>query len=99
LLAAASGSAALSWYDAPAGGTLLSSGGVLPLTPLYNNTTAYYAQAATDNGCVVRTRAIYTVNNCTMSDDCPTYTAGSVGVDTPMAAACSAFYPGQIGAD
>jgi hypothetical protein len=65
---------------------------------LYNNTTAYYAQAAMDNGCVVRTRAVYTVNNCTMGADCPEYTAGSVGVDTPMATACSAFYPGQIGA-
>jgi hypothetical protein len=98
LQAVAASEAALSWYDAPTGGALLSAGGVLPLTPLYSNTTAYYAQAAMDNGCVVRTKAIYTVNNCTMGDDCPEYTAGSVGTDTPVAAACSAFYPGQIGA-
>jgi hypothetical protein len=99
LLAAAASNAALSWYDAPAGGTLLSSENILPLTPLYNSTAAYYAQAIMDNGCVVRTRAVYTVNHCTMGGDCPDYTAGSVGVDTPVAAACSAFYPGQIGAE
>jgi hypothetical protein len=99
LQAAASGNETIAWYDAPTAGNLLYAGNVLPLTPLYNNAAQYYAQAVSENNnnCVsTRTAAYYTVNNCTITGDCPGFTAGSLGtITTP--AACSTFYPGQIG--
>jgi hypothetical protein len=99
LQAVASGGATIAWYDAPTAGNLLYTGSVLPLvTPLYNNTAQYYAQADIAPHCVsARTAAHYTVNNCTISGDCPEFTAGSVGSAT-VPAACSSFYPGRIGA-
>jgi hypothetical protein len=99
LQAAASGNATIAWYDAPTAGNLLYAGNILPLTPLYNNTTQYYAQAVSEynNNCVsTRTAAHYTVNNCAISGDCPGFTAGGLGSATTPTA-CIAFYPGQIG--
>ena len=86
------------WYDAITGGTLLHTGEVLSLPPLYNNAAQYYAQAMyVDNCRSMRMRAEYTVTNCSISGECPGFTAGNVGaVTTP--AACSSFYPGRIGA-
>jgi hypothetical protein len=100
LQAVAPGSATIAWYDAPTLGNLLHTGNVLLLTPLYNASAPYYAQSVSAVGCVSasRTQAIYAIKNCTMSEDCPEYTVGHVGADTPTAAACSSFYPGQIGA-
>jgi hypothetical protein len=101
LQAATSGSATVAWYDAPTAGNLLYTGNVLPLTPLYNNTVQYYAQAVSENNsnCVsARIAAHYTISNCTISGDCPNYTAGNVGANTPTAVVCSSFYPGRIGA-
>jgi hypothetical protein len=96
LVATASGSAAIVWYDAPSAGNLLHTGNMLSLTP-YNNTAQYYAQAALSENCrSERTKADYTVSNCTISGDCPNYTAGNVGTDTAPAA-CTAHYAGQIG--
>jgi hypothetical protein len=100
LTATASGDVSIAWYDAPEAGNLLSTGNVLPLvTPLYNNTAQYYAQAEDIAlHCVsARTKATYTVNNCAINGECPAFTAGSVGAETTPAA-CSSFYPGRIGA-
>jgi hypothetical protein len=98
LQASVSGNATVVWYDAPTGGNLLSPGNVLPLTPLYNASAEYYAEAVSVDGCVspTRTQAIYTVNNCTMGGDCPNYTAGSIDSNTTPAA-CAVHYTGQIG--
>ena len=95
LQASASGNATVVWYDAA--GNLLYTGNVLPLTPLYNNTTQYYAQAVSEDNCPsVRTVANYTVNNCVINGYCPGFVAGNVGV-TPTPVACSAFDSGLIG--
>jgi hypothetical protein len=98
LTAQASG-ASVAWYDAPTGGTSLYVGNVLPLPLLYNNTAVYYAEAVSEHNCVsnTRTAAPYTIYNCAVTGDCPAFTGGSVGANTPVAAACAAFYPGQIG--
>jgi hypothetical protein len=96
LVAAASG-ANIVWYDAPTDGNLLANGNVLQLTPLYNASTSYYAEARTVNNCVngQRTQADYVVNNCIIGA-CPSYTAGNVNTNaTP--AACAAHYTGKIG--
>jgi hypothetical protein len=97
LQAAASDNATIVWYDAPTAGNLLSTGNVLPLTPLYNNTAQYYAQAVSEDNCPsARTAANYTVNHCVLNGYCPGFEAGSVGtVSTP--AACSTYNSGRIG--
>jgi hypothetical protein len=98
LRAVASGSVTIIWYDALTGGTLLHTGEVLSLTPLYNAAAQYYAQAVSVGNCrSARTKAEYSVKNCTISGDCPGYTAGNVGANTTPAA-CAAHYAGQIGA-
>jgi hypothetical protein len=88
----------IAWYDAPVAGTLLHTGNVYPLPPLYNTEARYYAQA--NNSilkCVsARTAVNYTVNNCTINGDCPNYTAGGIASNTTPAA-CAAHYAGQIG--
>jgi hypothetical protein len=98
LVATASSGVNIVWYDAPTDGNLLADGNVLPLTPLYNASTPYYAEARTLNNCVSgRTPASYTVSNCVISGDCPSYTAGNVGANiTPVT--CATHYAGQIGA-
>jgi hypothetical protein len=97
LVAAASGSATIVWYDAPTAGNLLHTGNVLSLPPLYNTSAQYYAEAALNEYCrSVRTKADYTVSNCTISGNCPNYTTGNVGTNTAPAA-CAAHYAGQIG--
>jgi hypothetical protein len=95
LVAAATG-ANIAWYDASTGGTKLGDGNVLQLTPLYNASALYYAEAITVNNCISdRTQAVYTVNNCIIGA-CPSYTAGGVDSNaTP--AACAAHYTGKIG--
>jgi hypothetical protein len=96
LVASVSGSVTIKWYDAPTGGTLLHSGNVLSLPPLYNASAQYYAQAVAEGNCrSVRVKADYTVSNCTISGDCPNYTAGNVGANTTPVA-CAAHYAGQI---
>jgi hypothetical protein len=91
--------ASVAWYDTPTGGTSLYVGNVLPLPLLYNSTAVYYAEAVSEHNCVssTRTAALYTIYNCETGGDCPAFTAGSVGANTPVAAACAAFYPGRIG--
>jgi hypothetical protein len=99
LTATASSGGTIEWYNADAGGDLLYTGNVLPLAPLYNATAQYYAQEISSNQCdsQARIQALYTVNNCVISGDCPGYTAGGVSSNvTP--AACAAHYAGQIGA-
>jgi hypothetical protein len=97
LVASASGSVTIEWYDAATGGNLLHTGNVLSLPPLYNTAAQYYAQAVSDGNCrSVRAKADYTVSNCAISGDCPNYTAGNVGANTTPAA-CVAHYAGQIG--
>jgi hypothetical protein len=98
LMAAAAENVIVTWYDAATGGILLHTGEVLPVPPLYNTSTQYYAQAMYADDCrSSRTWAAYTVANCTMSGNCPGYTAGNI--DAPTApAACVAHYTGQIGA-
>jgi hypothetical protein len=97
LVATASGSVTIEWYDALSGGTLQGTGAVLSLPPLYNASTQYYAQAVAEGNCrSVRVKADYTVSNCTISGDCPNYTAGNVGANT-IPVACAAHYAGQIG--
>ena len=98
LQATASGSVTIEWYDAITGGRLLHTGNVLSLTPLYDASAQYYAQAVADGNCrsMRRTKAEYTVSNCMISGDCPGYTAGNVGATgTPVA--CVEHYAGQIG--
>jgi hypothetical protein len=92
LIAAASGDVIIAWYDASTAGKLLHTGNVLPLAPLYNNTAQYYAQAVWNERChSARTKADYTISNCTISGTCPNYTAGSVRANnTPSA--CAAHY-------
>jgi hypothetical protein len=101
LQAVAPAGATIEWYNVSTKGVALHTGSVLPLTPLYNNEVSqYYAQSAIlAVGCVSagRTQADYVVRNCAMGEDCPGFTAGSLGTATTPAA-CSAFYPGQIGA-
>jgi hypothetical protein len=98
LVAAAAENVTVTWYDAAIGGTLLHTGEVLPLPPLYNTSTQYYAQAMYAGDCrSSRTKADYTVANCAMSGNCLGFTAGNVGSPS-VPAACSSFYPGQIGA-
>jgi hypothetical protein len=100
LQAAASGNSTIVWYDAPTAGNLLYAGNVLPLTPLYNNTTQYYAEAVSEKNCPsVRTAAYYTVNNCVLNGYCPGFAAGNVGSGSSSAseAACSAYDSGRIG--
>ena len=98
LVASVANSATIEWYDAFTGGTLLGTGEVLSLTPLYNTSAQYYAQAVSDMNCrSVRTNAEYTVSNCAISGDCPNYTAGNVGANTTPPF-CAAHYAGQIGA-
>jgi hypothetical protein len=97
LVASASSSVTIEWYNAITGGTFLHAGEVLSLPPLYNASAQYYAQAVSDGNCrSVRVKAEYTVSNCEMSGDCPNYTAGSIAAPT-MPAACAAHYAGQIG--
>jgi hypothetical protein len=97
LVASALGTVTIEWYDALTEGILLHSGEVFSLAPLYDTSAQYYALAMLDVNCrSARTNVKYTVSNCTMSGDCPGFTPGNVGVDTPTAAACSSFYPGQI---
>jgi hypothetical protein len=97
LQAAASGNATVAWYDAPTAGNLLNTGNVLPLTPLYDNTAQYYAQAVSESNCPsARTQANYTVNNCVLTGYCPGFVAGTVGT-IPPPEACSAFDSGKIG--
>jgi hypothetical protein len=97
LVAAASGSAIIVWYDAPSAGNLLHTGNVLSLPPIYNASAQYYAQATLNENCgSERTKADYTVSQCTISGNCPNYTAGNVGSNTTPAA-CTAHYAGQIG--
>jgi hypothetical protein len=97
LQATVANGASIFWYDVPTGGNLLASGNVLPLTPLCNVSTSYYAEARTVNNCVSnRTQAIYTVNNCVINGSCPCFESGDIGSNvTP--AVCSAFDSGQIG--
>ncbi|MDR3180491.1 MAG: hypothetical protein LBT61_01000 [Prevotellaceae bacterium] len=96
LVATASGSVTIAWYDAVTGGTLLHTGEVLFLPPLYNNSAQYYAQAVyTDHCRSVRTQAEYTVANCPMSE-CPGYTAGNIDAPTTLVT-CAVHYAGQIG--
>jgi hypothetical protein len=98
LQATAPSNATVTWYDAPTGGNLLYTGNALPLTPLYNNTTQYYAEARVENNCVsARIMSNYTVNNCMINGYCPGFTPGSV-VSAITPAACGSFYSGQIGA-
>jgi hypothetical protein len=98
LQAAASGNATIVWYDALTAGNLLYSGNVLPLTPLYNNTTQYYAQAVSEKNCpsVARIAANYTLNHCVLNGSCPGFEAGSVGT-IPPPDACTSFDSGRIG--
>jgi hypothetical protein len=97
LQAAASGNATVAWYDAPTAGNLLYSGNVLPLTPLYDNTAQYYAQAVSEDNCPsVRTQANYVLNHCVLNGYCPGFVAGSVGTISPPEA-CSVFDSGKIG--
>jgi hypothetical protein len=97
LQAAASGNATVAWYDAPAAGNLLYTGNVLPLTPLYDNTAQYYAQAVSESDCPsIRIQANYVVNHCVLNGYCPGFVAGTVGTVAPPAA-CSAFDSGKIG--
>jgi hypothetical protein len=97
LVATASESATVVWYDAATDGALLHTGDILSLSPLYSNSARYYAQAMYADNCrSVRTQAEYTVNNCAMSGSCPDYTAGNVAAPTALAA-CAAHYAGQIG--
>ena len=98
LAASSSGTVTIEWYDALTDGTLLHTGEVFSLAPLYDASAQYYAQAVLDVSCrSERTSVEYTVSNCVINGDCPGFTPGNVGVDTPTAAACSSFYPGQIG--
>jgi hypothetical protein len=97
LVASASGNVTIEWYDALTEGTLLHTGEVLSLTPLYNTSAQYYVQAAAGRNCrSVRVKADYTVSNCVISGDCPNYTAGNLGANTTPVA-CAAHYAGQIG--
>jgi hypothetical protein len=98
LQAAASGNSTIVWYDAPTAGNLLYSGNVLPLTPLYNNTTQYYAEAVSEKNCPsVRTAAYYTVNNCVLNGYCPGFVVGNVGSGSVPEAMCSTYDSGKIG--
>jgi hypothetical protein len=97
LVASASENVIVEWYDAATGGTSLHTGEVLSLPPLYSSSAPYYVQAVLSENCrSVRTNAEYTVNNCTMSGNCPGYTAGNVDAPTTPPA-CAAHYAGQIG--
>jgi hypothetical protein len=97
LLASASGSVTIEWYDALTEGMLLHTGNVLSLSPLYNTSAQYYVQAVAGRNCrSVRVKADYTVSNCVISGDCPNYTAGNVSANTTPVA-CAAHYAGQIG--
>jgi hypothetical protein len=85
------------WYDAPTAGNVLYTGNVLPLTPLYNNTAQYYAQAVSAENCPsARTSASYTVNHCVLNGYCPGFVAGNVGI-VPTPAACNTYDSGKIG--
>jgi hypothetical protein len=79
----------------------LYTGNVLPLTPLYNDTAPYYAEAVseTTNCASARVPANYTVNNCVIDGYCPSFEAGSIGSSTTPApeAACRTFNSGLIG--
>jgi hypothetical protein len=95
LQAVASGNATVTWYNAA--GNLLYTGNVLPLTPLYDNTAQYYAQAASEDNCPsARIQANYTVNNCVLNGYCPGFVAGNVGFIAPEPT-CSTFDSGLIG--
>jgi hypothetical protein len=75
----------------------LYTGNVLPLTPLYNNTAQYYAQAVSAENCPsARTSASYTVNHCVLNGYCPGFEAGAVGTIPPLAA-CNTYDSGKIG--
>jgi hypothetical protein len=79
LQAATSGGATIVWYNAPTAGNLLSTGNVLPLTPLYNDTAQYYAEAVSETNCPsIRTAANYSVNHCVLNGYCPGFAAGNV---------------------
>jgi hypothetical protein len=97
LQATAASGANVAWYDAPTGGNLLANGNVLPLTPLCNASTPYYAEARTMNNCVSdRIQADYTVHQCVINGSCPCFESGDISSNvTP--AVCSAFDAGQIG--
>jgi hypothetical protein len=98
LVAAAAENVIITWHNAATGGTLLHTGDILPLPPLYNTSTQYYAQAMYADDCrSSRTQAAYTVANCAMSGACPGFTAGNINAPTAPAA-CVAHYTGQIGA-
>jgi hypothetical protein len=97
LQATAPSGANVAWYDAPADGSLLANGNVLPLPPLCNVSTLYYAEARTANNCVSsRIQANYTVNHCVFNGSCPCFESGDIGSNVPLAV-CSALDPGQIG--
>jgi hypothetical protein len=97
LQAAASGNATIVWYDALTAGNLLYSGNVLPLTPLYNNTMQYYAEAVSEKNCPsVRKAANYMVDRCVLNGFCPGFEVGNVGT-VPPPAACTSFDSGRIG--
>jgi gliding motility-associated-like protein len=49
------------WYSASTGGTLVTTGTTYT-TPALNNTTNYYVEAVSSNGCVSSARATATVN-------------------------------------
>jgi hypothetical protein len=89
----------IKWYDAPAGGALLTTGNVFPLT-LWCNVPpeAYYAEAVSSSGCpsVRRTQATYTAGHCVIDGRCTCFEAGDVGTTTANIT-CSAIVPGQIG--
>jgi hypothetical protein len=99
LQAASSGGATIVWYDAPTAGKVLYTGNILPLTPLYNSTTQYYAEAVSETNCpsVRRIAANYSVNHCVLNGYCPGFEAGSVGSGLVAEAACSTFDSGRIG--
>ena len=50
----------ISWYDQPAGGTMVASGDSFT-TPVLNENTIYYAEAVSSEGCVSATRSAITV--------------------------------------
>jgi gliding motility-associated-like protein len=78
----ASGPGVIQWYDAPAGGSLLTSGNTFT-TPALNSTTTYYIQST--NGVCTSLRTPVTVTITAVSDPQFQYPSGTFCTSSPNA--------------
>lgn len=100
LNATAPAGAAFQWYNAAAGGTLLSSNATYSVTPAV--TTTYYAQATSTIGCVGLRTPIEVTVTPTSPPTAPNITTCAPGnvtinISSPIAGATYSWYTGSCG--